>query len=89
MSHAIVIFGSPRRFLTFFASNKLHVRSGNDNNGSFCWGNLREHETGERDGSYGKLRIGACLLRRHGSDDPQAVDHHRGPHAEVQVAAGM
>lgn len=71
-----------------FTKESFHVRSGNDNNGSFCWRNMREHEVGPGNGSDGELWIGSRLLRRDGADDPQAAYHHCRPHAQVQVATG-
>lgn len=90
MSHAIVIFEEvsvSTKDHNVFSEDKLHVRSGNDNNGSFCWRNLREHEVGQGDGTDGELWVGSGVLRGNGADDPQAADHHRRPHAQVQVAA--
>lgn len=87
MSHAIVIFEDvSAKNHNVFTVDKLHVRSGNDNNGSFCWRNLRKHKVGEGDGTDGELRVGAGVLRGHSADDPQAADYNRGPHAQVQVA---
>lgn len=90
MSHAILIFEEvsvSAKNHKVFTVDKLHVRSGNDNNGSFCWRNLREHKVGEGDGTDGELWVGPSVLRGHRADDPQAPDHYRRPHAQVQVAA--
>lgn len=84
MSHATAIFeGVSEKNHIVSTKDKLHVRSGNDNNGSFCWGNLREHEIGEGDGFDGELRFGDGLLRRHRPDDPQAPDNDRRSNAQI------